>query len=84
MDYGLPARFGITLDKALQDLGFKATKTDPWMYTLQMEGEYCMLTIDVDDILITSPDKELLARMKKKLMERFTMSDLGEVSLKLF
>ncbi len=71
----------LTLDKALQDLGFKATKTDPCMYTLQIEGEYCILTIYVDDILITSPDKKFLACMKKKLMERFTMSDLGEVSL---
>eukprot|EP00903_Cladosiphon_okamuranus_P017944 g16511.t1 len=71
----------LTLDKALQDLGFKATKTDPCMYTLQIEGEYCILTIYVDDMLITSPDKKFLARMKKKLMERFTMSDLGGVSL---
>ena len=28
-----------------------------------------------------SPDKKFLARIKKKLMERFAMSDLGEVSL---
>eukprot|EP00903_Cladosiphon_okamuranus_P017600 g16211.t1 len=71
----------LTLDNNLEDLGFKATKTDPCMYTLQIEGEYCILTIYVDDILITSPDKKFLARMKKKLMERFTMSDLGVVSL---
>ena len=50
------------------------------MYTLQIGGEYCILTIYVDDIPITSPDKKFLARIKK-LMERFTMSDLGEVSL---
>eukprot|EP00752_Nemacystus_decipiens_P010633 g9470.t1 len=71
----------LTLDKALQDLGFRATKTDPCMYTLQIGGEYCILTIYVDDILVTAPDKNFLARIKKKLMERFTMSDLGEVSL---
>eukprot|EP00752_Nemacystus_decipiens_P006651 g5979.t1 len=71
----------LTLDKALQDLGFRATKTDPCMYTLQIGGEYCILTIYVDDILVTAPDKKFLARIKKKLMERFTMSDLGEVSL---
>ena len=30
----------MTLDKALQDLGFTATKTDPCvMYTLQIGGE---------------------------------------------
>ena len=70
-----------TLDKAIQDLGFTATKTDPCMYTLQVGGEYCILTLYVDDILITSPDMKFLTRIKKKLMERFTMSDLGEVSL---
>ena len=48
----------LTLDKALQDLGFTATKTDPCMYTLQIGGEYCILTIYVDDILITSPEKK--------------------------
>lgn len=41
-----------------------------------------MLTIFVDDILITAPDKKVLARIKKQLIERFTMmSDLGEVSI---
>ena len=40
-----------------------------------------MLTIFVDDILITTPDKIFLVRTKKKLMDWFTMSDLGEVSL---
>ena len=71
----------LTLDKALQDIGFKATKTDPCMYISEIEGGYCILTIYVDDILITAPDKNFLARTKKKLMDRFTMSDLGEVSL---
>ena len=71
----------LTLDKALQDIGFKATKTDPCMYISQIGGEYCILTIYVDDILIAGPDKKFLARIKKQLMDKFTMSDLGEVSL---
>ena len=71
----------LTLDKALRLLGFKGTKTDPCMYILQIEGGYCILTIYVDDILLTSPDRKLLATTKKKLMDRFTMTDLGEVSL---
>ena len=28
----------LTLDKALQDIGFKATKTDPCMYISEIEG----------------------------------------------
>ena len=51
----------LTLDKALRLLGFKGTKTDPCMYILQIEGGYCILTIYVDDILLTSPDRKLLA-----------------------
>lgn len=48
----------------------------------KLGGVYCMLTIFVDDILITAPDKKVLARIKKQLIERFTMmSDLGEVSI---
>ena len=51
------------------------------MYISQLGGEYCILTIYVDDILIAGPDKKFLARIKKQLMDKFTMSDLGEVSL---
>ena len=39
------------------------------------------MTIHVDDILTTGPDKILLGQLKEKLMARFSMMDLGEVSL---
>ena len=38
------------------------------------------MTIYVDEILIAGPDKKFLARVNKPLMDKFTMSDLGEVS----
>ena len=39
-----------------------------------------MLTIDVDSILITGPDKILLGQLKEKLTARCSMTDLGEAS----
>ena len=39
------------------------------------------MTIYIDDMLITGPDKILLGQLKKKLTARFSMTDLGEVSL---
>ena len=48
---------------------------------LRNGGVCALLTIYVDDILITGPDKILLGHLKEKLMARFSMTDLGEVSL---
>ena len=50
---------------------------------LRNGGGCALLTIYVDDILITGPDKILLGHLKEKLMARFSMTDLGEVSLVL-
>lgn len=70
-----------TLDKALRALGFEATKSDPCVYIYQRNNGFAYLTVYVDDLLITSPDKILLGTLKEKLLQRFTMTDLGEVSL---
>ena len=52
------------------------------MFVHLRNGGGCdLLTIYVDDILITGPDKILLGHLKEKLMARFSMTDLGEVSL---
>ncbi len=70
-----------TLDKALKHIGFEATRSDPCVYVYKKSNGFAYLTIYVDDILLTSPDKILIASLKERLMQRFSMTDLGEVSL---
>ena len=46
-----------TLDKALKIIGFEPTKSDPCFYLFTKENGYAILTIYVDDILISSPTR---------------------------
>ena len=39
-----------------------------------------ILTLYVDDIILLGINKQLLGKLKKQLMDRFEMTDLGDVS----
>ncbi|CAB1103214.1 unnamed protein product [Ectocarpus sp. CCAP 1310/34] len=53
-----------------------------WFDTMGDVGDtLVILTLDVDDILISGKDPELVAGLKKELHDRFEMTDMGEVSL---
>ena len=53
----------LTLDKALTTIAFTSTESDPCLYIYEIGGGYALLTIYVDDILITGPDKMLLGQL---------------------
>ena len=71
----------LTLDEALKTIDFTSTNSASCLYIYEMEGGYVLFSIYVDDILFTGPEKNLLGQLKEKLMARFSMTDLGEVSL---
>ena len=73
----------LTLDEALKTIDFTSTNSASCLYIYEMEGGYVLFSIYVDDILFTGPEKNLLGQLKEKLMARFSMTDLGEVSLVL-
>ena len=50
------------------------------MYTHGSGVTLVILTLYVDDILITGKDPTLVEQKKKELKERFEMTDMGEVS----
>ena len=60
-------------------IGFRPTQSDPCVYTHGSGVTLVILTLYVDDILITGKDPTLVEQ-KKELKERFEMTDMGEVS----
>ena len=81
--YGLaqsPVLWYDTTDGVLVVIGSRPTQSDPCMYTHGSGVTLVILTLYVDDILITRKDPTLVEQKKKKLKERFEMTDMGEVS----
>ena len=81
--YGLaqsPVLWYDTIDGVLVVIGFRPTQSNPCVYTHGSGVTLVILTLYVDDILITGKDPTLVEQKKKKLKERFEMTDMGEVS----
>ena len=65
------------------EIGFKSLKSDPCIYTYSECRAIYILTLYVDDVLLLGKDVLVLRRIKQKLMSRFSMTDIGDVSLVL-
>ena len=81
--YGLrqsPENWFGTMDDHLSSTGFRSLKSDPCVYEFEYKTGTAILTLYVDDILLLGNNKELLGKLKKQLMDRFEMTDLGDVS----
>ena len=72
-------RFG-TMNVELAIIGFRQLKLDPCVYVYEDETGFVVLTFWEDDILFLSASKSLLNKLKNKVMNRFEMSDMGDVS----
>ena len=80
--YGLsqsPALWNDTLNESLTVFGWKRTQSDPCVYVYTSGNIIVILTVYVDDILITGGDQQLVDQKKKELTDRFEMTDMGEV-----
>ena len=79
--YGLkdaPLRWHETLSKHLKSLGMTQTKSDPCLFFKKnKDGEYCFMTITVDDLLIASSTEEIAEDLIKNLKKKFKITDLG-------
>ena len=81
--YGLrqsPKKWFGTMDAHLSNIGLRSLKSDPCVYVFEDKTAPAILTLYVDDILLLGNNKQLLGKLKKKLMYRFEMTDLGDVS----
>ena len=72
-----------TVDEHVVEIGFKSLKSDPCVHIYSEGGAIYVLTLYVDDVLLLGKDRKVLERIKWKLMGRFSMTDMGDVSLVL-
>ena len=79
--YGLkdaPLRWHETLSKHLKSIGMTQTKSDPCLFFKRNKnGQYCFMTITVDDLLIASSTKEIADEVINDLKSKFKITDLG-------
>ena len=59
---------------------FRPLKSDPCVYIYEDETGFVILTLHVDDILLLSTSKTMLSKPKQQLVDRFEMSNMGDVS----
>ena len=87
--YGLsqsPSAWFREIDGSLMEISFRPTLSDPCVYIYRKEGSIAeegvvILTLYVDDILLSGKDEELMKKLKGLLMQRYDMRDMGmEVS----
>ena len=67
------------LDTHLKQLGFVQLDADPCIYHLTDDTSLYM-GVYVDDIVIAGSDKTSIERVKKQLVAKFDIKDLGELS----
>ena len=81
--YGLrksPKNWFGTIDDHLSNIALRSLKLGPCVYVFEDKTSTAILTLYVDDILLLGNNKQLLGKLKKQLMDRFEMTDLGDVS----
>jgi hypothetical protein len=66
-------QFNGLLDKHLKELGFKASKADPCLYTKLSEDGLMILSVHVDDMLLTSPNEHLRQWFEESMGKHFTL-----------
>ncbi|CAM9120594.1 unnamed protein product, partial [Sphacelaria rigidula] len=70
--YGLrqsPKVWNSTIDGDLRALGFEPTVSDACVYVKGSGDDCIMLTLYVDDLLITGPNSAILAKLRKALVD---------------
>ena len=77
-----PGNWFHAIDPVLISIGFVPLKSDTCIYIYDNDG-IIILTLYVDDLLVIGGDIELIEKIKRKLMDQFNMTDMGDVSLVL-
>ena len=68
-----------TMDDHLSKIGFRSLKSDPCVYVFEAKTGTAILTLYMDVILLFGNHNQVLGKLKKQLMDRFEMTDLGDV-----
>jgi hypothetical protein len=84
--YGLkqaPYEWNRELDKLLLKLGFKATKSDPCMYVGNYKAQKCYILVYVDDMLLATKDRKIMANLKAAIKAEYDITDNGPIEFYL-
>jgi hypothetical protein len=79
--YGLkqaPRCWNATLNNQLIKMGFAQTDSDPCVY-VSTEGEFFIIAVYVDDILLAGKSNKRITEVKQALSSQFEVKDLGEL-----
>ncbi|POM74214.1 Polyprotein [Phytophthora palmivora] len=66
-----------TIDTHLKTMGFKAADADPCVYTRGEGDSECIVCLYMDDMLIASRERDIIASVKAGIAEKFRIKDLG-------
>jgi transposase InsO family protein len=81
--YGLrqaPRAWHTKLKATLEDMGFKASDSDPGLFIKYNKEEIVYLLVYVDDLLIASKSKQAVASVESSLRSAFDIHDLGDAT----
>ena len=78
-----PGNWFHTIDPVLISIGYVPRKSDTCIYIYDHDRIIIILTLYVDDLLVIGGDIQLIEKIKRKLMDQFKMTDMGDVSLVL-
>ena len=82
--YGLkqaPKQWHVKFDTTLTSTGFAINQAGKCVYYRHGEGEYVILCLYVDDILIFGTNIDAINEVKSFVSKSFDMKDLGEVDV---
>ena len=71
------------IDNSLRNIGFTATASDPCVYMFGSDDNLSVLAMYVDDLILLGGNTPLLKDLRIQLMDRFAMTDMGDVSMVL-
>jgi protein associated with RNAse G/E len=81
--YGLkqaPRSWYEKIDSFFLQQGFMRSKSDPNLYTkFDEKGHVVLISLYVDDLIITGNSEKLISGIKKQMSQVFEMKDLGEL-----
>jgi hypothetical protein len=70
------------LDNAICSFGFNPLRTEPCIYVGKFQGVTCYILVYVDDLILSTPNKIILQKLKDSIRSQFTIKD--NVPLKFF
>src|ERR1044072_2497163 len=81
--YGLkqaPRAWYSRIDQHLLNFGFTKSLSESTLYVKQSESDILIVSLYVDDLLVTGNKVMLIDQFKTKMMKNFEMTDLGQMS----